>query len=385
MFRTWPVSWYVMFGLLAWGLPAIVILGPLAAACTALALLPIAALCWNDRRALLDAAARDDADPKWLSADISIGLMVVAILFTLYDAAFGKQMLMQNVFLNPHAVDVSVARADANVGQGRGAVDLLGDMMVFMPFMLVDLARRSQTRLRLAMMAVAAWCIFYQSGASRGMLLMSAFALFAGSGRLTFFRLLIGGVIGLGLYEVASIMRGDMATTEYSNPMADSVIWPYLNLGMMSDGNCGSGTVLSFIGQFLQKFLPGFLVHKNVFSFNVEMTLCNYPSDTGSFDSISVYTWLGEMIYYQPSLVVALVAGAIAAAELRLVNVVLNALQLPATRIFVGLMSVYMLRSRIQDVYSYLLLLLIFSTIILMPRIVASVSAMLGRLRPVST
>jgi hypothetical protein len=374
-----------MFGLAGWGVPAIVILGPAAAAYSLLAILPILAFCWNDRRTLLDTTARDEADPKWLSADISIGLMFVAILFTLYDAAFGKQMLTQNVFLNPHAVDVTIAKTDAEVGQGRSLVNLIGDLMVFMPFVLVDLARRSQTRFRLAMMAVAALCIFYQSGASRGMLLMSAFALFAGSGRLTLFRLIVGGTVALGLYEIASIMRGDMATTQYSNPMADSVIWPFINLGMLNDAGCGNGTVLGFIGQFLQKFLPGFLVHKSVFSFNVEMTLCIYPSDDGSFESVSVYTWLGEMIYYRPSLAVALVAGIIAAVELRLVNVVLNALQLPATRIFVGLMCIYMLRSRIQDIYSYLLLLLIFGTIVLMPRIVAYATTMWSRMRPVPT
>jgi hypothetical protein len=371
-----------MFGLLAWGLPAVVILGPVAAAASFLAVLPILILCRNDRRMLLDATARDEADPKWLSADISVALMLVAVLFTLYDAAFGKQMLLQNVFLNPHAVDVIIAQTDAEVGRGRSAVALIGDLMVFMPFVLVDLARRSQTRLRIAMLAAAAWCIFYESGASRGMLLMSAFALFAGSGRLTLFRVVIAGTVALGLYEVASIMRGDTANTQYSNPMADSVIWPFINLGMLSNGACGNGTVLGFIGQFLQKFLPGFLIHKSVFSFNVEMTLCIYPSDTGSFDSVSVYTWLGEMIYYGPTLAVALVAGAIAAVELRLVNAVLNALQLPATRIFVGLMCLYMLRSRIQDVYSYLLLLLIFTTIILTPRIVAYLMARRPRLVP---
>lgn len=381
MFRTWPVSWYVMFGLMAWSLPACVLLGPKAAVYGVLALLPILILCWHDRRNLLDAIAVDEAEPKWISADISIALMVVAVLFTLYDAAFGKQMLSQNVFLNPHAVDVSIAKTDSEVGKGRSLINLIGDVMVFMPFVLVDMARRSQRRFRLAMIAVAAWCVFYQSGSSRGTLLMSAFAIFAGSGRLTFMRMLIGGSFALGLYEIASVMRGDTANVEYANPMGDSVIWPFINLGMLANATCGHGTVLGFIGQFLQKFLPGFLIHKSVFSFNIDMTLCIYPSDTDSFDSISIYTWLGEMVYYQPSLVVALVAGAIAAAELRLVNKVLNALQLPATRIFVGLMCVYMLRSRIQDLYSYLLLLIIFCTIILAPRIVAF--AMTMQRRPV--
>lgn len=385
MFRTWPVSWYVMFGLMAWSVPASVLLGPKAAVFGALAVLPVLILCWHDRRHLLNAIAADEADPKWISADISIALMAVAVLFTLYDAAFGKQMLSLNLFLNPHAVDATLAKTDAEVGKGRSLISLVGDVMVFMPFVLVDMSRRSQRHLRLAMIAVAVWCIFYQSGASRGTLLMSAFALFAGSGRLTFMRMLIGGAFALGLYEIASVMRGDTANVQYSNPLGDSVIWPFINLGMLSDATCGHGTVLGFIGQFLQKFLPGFLIHKSVFSFNVEMTLCIYPSDTDSFESISVYTWLGEIIYYQPALLVALIAGAIAAIELRLVNIVLNALQLPATRIFVGLMSVYMLRSRVQDLYSYLLLLLMFCTIILSPRIVAFAMTILRRPALVAT
>lgn len=383
MFRTWPVSWYVVFGLLAWGLPAAVLLGPVAIGASLLAALPVLIFCWNDRSRLQAAAAHDETDPAWLSADFSIALMAAAVLFTVYDAVFGKQMLQQNVFFNPHAVDVVIRDTDAGVGQGRSLVNLVGDLMVFMPFMLVDLARRSQTRLRLAMMAVAAMCIFYQSGASRGMLLMSAFAWFAGSGRLTLFRVIVGAAIALGLYEIASVLRGDTANTQYSTPMGDSIIWPFINLGMLNDAACGGSSVIGFIGQFLQKFLPGFLVHKSVFSFNVEMTLCLYPSDTDSFDAVSIYTWLGEMIYYRPTLAVALVAGVIVALELRLVDAVLNALHLPATRIFVGLMCVYMLRSRIQDVYSYLLLLIIFGTIVLMPRILAFVTA--KRWRPVPT
>jgi hypothetical protein len=382
MFRNWPVSWYVMFGLLAWGLPATVLLGPRAIAYSILAILPIAIISWHERQRLLNAVIRDEAEPKWLSADISIALMAAALLFTAYDAAFGKQMLSQNLFLNPHAVDVTIDKTDTGLGKGRSLVNLIGDVMLFMPFVLVDLARRSQTRLRPAMLAVAAWCIFYQSGSSRGMLLMSAFALFAGSGRLTWGRMLIGGFLALGLYQLASIMRGDIANVQYSNPMADSVIWPFINLGLLNDAACGNGSVIGFIGQFLQKFLPGFLINKSVFSFNVEMTLCIYPSDTGSFDSVSIYTWLGEIIYYQPSLVVAVVAGIIAAVELRLVDAVLNTLQLPATRIFVGLICVYMLRSRVQDIYSHLLLVLMFCTPILLPRFILLAKAMRLRIVP---
>lgn len=371
MFRNWPVSWYVMFGLFAWGFPALAVLGPAALAYSLLAIVPIAVLTWRSHAQLMTATADDETEPKWLSADTSIALMTAALVFTAYDAVFGKQMLLQNLFLNPHAVDVTISNTDAEIGKGRSLVNLIGDFMAFMPFVLVDLARRSQTRLRLAMLGVAAWCIFYQSGSSRGTLLMSAFALFAGASRITIGRVIVGGTLALALYEVASVMRGDVANTQYANPLADSVIWPFINLGMLSDAACGNGSVLGFIGQFLQKFLPGFLISKSVFSFNIEMTLCIYPSDNGSFDSISVYTWLGEIVYYHPSLAVAFVSGVIAALELRLVDRVLSTLQLPATRIFVGLMCIYMLRSRIQDLYSYLLLLLIFCTIILTPRIIA--------------
>jgi uncharacterized membrane protein (UPF0136 family) len=368
--KNWPLSWFVMFGLLAWGLPGAVFLGPLAVELTVLTILPILVLCWHDRYELLAANDEQRAGDLEVSTDVSLALMIGAVLYFFFDAAFGRQLLNVNMFLNHASLDKVIEQANQNTGQGRGLLDLLGGLFDFMPFVLVDMARHSKRALRLPMFLIAALYIFYQVGIGRGFLVMACFALFAGSVRINLFRLLLLGGAVLSIFQAASIVRGDFGGGGFSNPVVEGIAVPYLNLALLHEASCGAGTAFGFVGQFFQKFLPAFLFQKDIFPFNVQMTLCLYPNASDEVTSISVFTYLGELIYYRPNALVALLAGTIAAIEIKIASKILNLLQLSSTRIFVGLMVVLLLRSRIQDVYSYLLFFIVFGTAVALPRLI---------------
>jgi hypothetical protein len=280
-------------------------------------------------------------------------------MYLLIDALAGRQKFDINMFLSLTATSTFIDSANDTVSQGRGVIDLLGAMMVVLPFALIDTARLAPVAVRIAMWSTGIIYIFYDVGISRGYLLMAVLSIFLGK-NMKATNLLWSVGIAMVAFFAASAVRGDFDELAFSNPLFDAVAWPYINLGLFLESNCGNAGWSDFITEFAKKFLPAFLVPKEIFSFNIEMTRCIYPSFMGTVNSISIFTWLGEMYYYGPSLLTSIAAGVLLALFCRLVDARVNQMQLHSLRVFSGLLCIVLLRSRIQDVLSFLLLLFIF-------------------------
>lgn len=346
------VAHFLLIGVLAWGLPAVLIAGPQAAA---LALVAAAPLWWAARRStVVDGLPSRSARPRTADA-----VLAFAVIYLVLDATLGRQKFAINLFLFSGAIEQFIERANETVGQGRGIVELVGALLLFLPFALIDVARQSPPDRRAIFWFAGLLLVFYEIGISRGFLLVSVIAVSLG-GTMRSGRLLLATAASLALFVTASAVRGDFAEVAFSNPLFDAVAWPYVNLALLLDADCGSDSTMLFAAEFFKKILPGFLVAKEVFSFNIEMTRCVYPFFGDDIESISIFTYLGELFYYRPPIVSALLAGGLLAALARLVDRELVRAHLLSVRLFSGLMCVVLLRSRILDVLSFLLFLFFF-------------------------
>ena len=171
--------------------------------------------------------------------------------------------------------------------------------------------------------------------------------------------MLIGCSVALLLFALASRLRGDYGNTGGS-PLWAAVSGPYINLMLMRATNCGTAPWHSFVGEFFKKFIPAFLFPKTIYSFNMETSLCIYPTADNNVSAVSIFTWLGEIYYYTPSILTAISAGVLLGAMGRLVDQRLVKNRLPVSRVAIGFACMTMLRSRTLDVLSYLIGQLIF-------------------------
>ena len=345
------LHYYILIGLLGWGLPAVAVVGPQAFVWVIAAALPV----WLASRRV---GARREL-PKAVDAPVAL-LGVLAILYVALDATLGRQKLAANMFLSPMALDVTIASINQNVSQGRGVVELVGALSIFIPFALCDLARSLESRRsRLVLRVVAGLFIFYEVGVSRGYAVMSVAALMLGA-KATRARLASAGLFSLAVFSVSSMIRGDFGEVTYSNPLFDGVVWPYVNLEFLLKADCGNASWTDFLLECVKKIVPAFLFPKEVYSFNVEMTRCVYPSFANYVESVSIFTYLGEFVYYSPSVVTALVAGLALASLCTIAEAMLMRYGVMSTRMFAGLMCIVLLRSRVLDVASFLLFLIAF-------------------------
>ncbi len=360
---------FIIFGLLAWGLPAFLVAGPKALILTLACVLPV---WWINRGAKPAQVSTPDISPT-VCALVS-GL---ALVYVLWDMFFGRRNISDNIFLQGRdAFEISVDQINANISKGRGFVELLGSVMLYLPFCLVDLSSKIPRGWRRVIWCVAGLCIFNEVGAGRTYLLLAAGALAAG--RVTNPRRLIWvGAAMLAAFAVASYARGDFSQSVFSNPLFDGVAFPYINLGLLINDGCAEGAWYGYLAAFFNKFLPAFIFSKHVFSFNVEMSMCIYPWMESGVTSASIFTYLGEFFYYRPPIVTALIAGVLLGILARIMDHFLIQRNLLTTRLFAGLGSVAMLRSRSQDLLSSLLSLGIFLVMVslVVPKVRQSVAA----------
>ena len=228
---------------------------------------------------------------------------------------------------------------------------------MLLPFCLIDVAERAPRYGRWALWCVAILLLFYEVTSSRAMVLLAVMSIVLARTS-NWRRIGLAGALALGAFTVASALRGD-----YSNPgspLAAGMAGPYINLLLMMSSHCGSAPWYSFLFEFLKKFLPGFLIPKNVFSFNIEMSLCIYPTVDNNVVSVSIFTWLGEIFYYKPSILTALVGGALMGGMGWLVDRQLVKNGLFSSRMYAGFACIMMLRSRILDLMSFLIAQAIF-------------------------
>jgi len=348
--KSFGIAHYVLLGLLAWGLPGVFIGGISAFFISVCIALPL----WLFRR-----FPPSFAHTRTVGQGGTITVLLLTLMYLLFDMLIGRQKFDSNMFLVVSATANVIDTANETVSQGRGPTELLGAMMVVMPFTLIDTARQTSKTLRAAIWCVSLLYIFYDTGISRGYLLMAVLSVAIGTA--TRFRNLIGaGCLALTAFIGASLARGDFDEVSFSNPLFDGIVWPYINLGLLLQSDCGGASWIDFIIEFVKKFVPSILIPKEIFSFNIEMTRCIYPSIINTVESISIFTWLGEIYYYGPNYLTAIVAGVFLAVLCRQIDIRLQQMQLPILRIFAGLMCIVLLRSRVQDVFSFLLFLWIF-------------------------
>ncbi len=341
-----PLGYFMIGGLLLWGLPGAVVAGPRAILYTIAASLPVWWFC-------LRSGPPPVAPIRQISTATCTVLAGFASLYLIGDALFGRQLLRTNMFLLHGAgVAQEIEGINASMSKGGGIADLLGYIFLLLPFALIDATGRTSRYGRWILWAIAVMFLFYETGSGRGFMLMAVMAVVLGSTS-NWKRVLVGACLGLAAFAAASAFRGDSAGGQ--NALLTGIMWPFINLGLMLNGNCGSAPWYSYILEFLKKFLPAFLFHKTIFSFNMEMTLCLSSTNDSSVDAVSVFTWLGEIFYYTPSLLTAIIAGGLLGALLRVVDRLLVKYQMYSARLFAGLMCVLFPRSRSQDTFTFLI------------------------------
>jgi len=250
-----------------------------------------------------------------------------------------------------------VADASQSAGEGRGIAALFGTLTTLLPFCLIDVAGRAPRLGRWALWITAILLIFYGVTTSRAMVLLAVMAIVLGRTS-NWKRILLAGGLAFAAFELASAVRGDVGNV--GNPMANGIATPYINLMLMISSHCGSAPWYNFLFEFLKKFIPAFLFPKSVFSFNVEITQCIYPTLDSSIESISIFTWMGEILYYKPPILTAIVAGTLMGGMCRLVDRQLVSSQLFAARMYAGFICIMMPRSRVLDLMSFLIAQAIF-------------------------
>ena len=345
---------FILIGLLAWGLPGIYLGGAEVLFAVVAVTIPVWVSLWRSRG--------PEPEPHQPSTS-NYGLLIILLVsYFLLDAIFGRQKFAQNLFFSTSAVNDFIDSANAGVSQGRGVIDLLGAVTVFTPFALFDYARNTTRKKRLLLYFLVMIFIVYEIGISRGYLLMAMLSIFMGV--TTNNRRLIIAVAGsLGIFVLASYVRGDFQDVAFSNPLFDALGWPYINLAMLLEKNVDGGGWIDFLLEFFKKFLPSFIYPKEIFSFNVEMTKIIYPHFGEYIQSVSVFTYIGELLYYKPPILTSTLAGILLGLLARFLERIIKQNSLNSTRIFSGLMCVVLLRSRIQDVFSFLIFLAIFLSI----------------------
>jgi hypothetical protein len=351
--RRFSITHFILFGVLAWGLPGVIVAGPIAVLLALTTALPLAWLLWRNRHATRLAPVRL---PTAKTSMLAVGF---AILYLAFDALFGREKFAYNLFLFSGATDAFIDNVNKTVSQGRGGVELLGALLIFLPFALLDTAGQARRSLKPMLWSIGLLLIFYEVGISRGFVLMAVMAIVLGQ-TVSLLRLSMAVGFALLAFTIASESRGDFAEMSFSNPLFDGIVWPYINLSMLLETRCGNGTWYSFLLEFLKKFVPSSIVPKEIFSFNIEMTRCIYPFFGDAVGSISIFTYLGELFYYGPSVLTALIAGGLMALLAVVVDRQLLQYQLLSTRIFTGLLCIVLLRSRVLDVLSFLLFLWLF-------------------------
>lgn len=346
-----PLGYFIIAGLLFWGVPGALIAGPWTFLYILFAVLPILWICRRRAPDTIPTANR-------ISSTACVFLASFSLIYIALDALFGRQMLQYNMFLSRGAsVERVVQGITENASKGGSVAALLGYIFVLLPFSLIDATKNTSRMCRWVLWTVALLVLFYDTSSGRGPVMLAVLAIVAGRTS-DWRRIFFAGALAFVAFSAASTFRGDTGNT--SGPFLAGVMGPFVNLALLVNAKCGSASPLGFIAEFLKKFLPTFLINKTVFSFNVEMSLCLYPTDPNLSKGVSVFTWLGEIFYYRPSWLTALLAGLILALLAREVDRRLVKHQMYSARLFAGLLYIDLPRSRTQDMFTFLIAQLVF-------------------------
>jgi hypothetical protein len=337
---------YIGFGLLTWGIAGSTIIGYSAIIYALVTCIPL----------LLLRIATPHAEYKPVRCYRIAPIIAAILVIYAIDAILNGRYQMSLFW--PGSVDTFIEGANESVGQGRGFGQLIVAGMAFLPILTIDIFRSRYRRLPLAAAIVVLFLITYEAGISRGFLMLGIVASLAAYAK-SKMHLAYAGLFALVAFNVASYFRGDFGVTQFASPLFDGVIFPYYNLSLAINNGCATYSSADYLVEFLKKFVPAFLFDKEVLSFNIQLSRCIYPAFGDNVESISVFTYMGEILFFSPSLVTCLLMGSILGPLALGCEYFIRKWRLNALRLFVGLLMIFALRSRSLDVASFLIFLLI--------------------------
>lgn len=291
-------------------------------------------------------------------------LLFACLVFLIIDVSVGRQVYSANLFISAGSVDQIVESQNDQRGTGRGVFGLLGSIFLIAPFILMDFSKRRALLSKCLFIFLALALIFNEMQASRGYVLVSVLALAMASPRIHLSKLLIAAISGISFFLLSSWYRGDFERLTGANPLIDAAAWPFVNLAMLINSDCGSASVLEFIAEIAQKVIPSFVFQKTIFSFNVEASECIYGLSLDELGAVSVFTYMGELSYYQPGWIAGFISCWLLGFASRKLDDFFVANRLFATQSFVGFWFIVILRSRVLDVFSIIISIIIFIALI---------------------
>lgn len=343
-------------GLIAWGVPAVFLFPQ--------ELLAIFSCCLAGyaltRITLVKKATFKERKSVFNFPDL---IFFFSILFLIVDISVGRQAYLNNLFFGSESISQYVSAADDLRGKGRGFFDLLGTIFIFAPFFLFDFGKTSTGTRKYLFIGLAFILFMNEVQASRGYLLMAILSFFLAGRYFSIRRVFLAVCVAVVFFMIGSWYRGDFEVVSYSNPLIDGLAWPYVNLGLYFGAECGSASLLEFLQQIGQKILPSFIVDKEVLSLNLVVSECIYNSSIMEIGSVSVFTYLAELHYYKPGWIVAITAGSLLCLANSYLDSYFSRHRTYSAQIFMGLFVILLLRSRILDVFSFFLALLLFIVI----------------------
>lgn len=285
-----------------------------------------------------------------LSKNILLSILFLIIVFNVFNFS---SIIQNNMFFSDTAVEKVIEVANSNVGKGRSIFELIGTSLVILPFILVDNIDKFSGKLKYFVLLNLFIFFLIISGASRGMLSLIVIAIalpLLKSIKLALF-LLIPFVF---LYIKVSLLR-DGEVNYLLGPFLDSFAIPGYLLGLLDDLQI-QRNVIDYISDVFLKFIPSFIYEKNIFSFNIEMTKKIYPFMEDEVSAISVFTYIGEMLIYKPVLITVVFSIFFVRTILKYLMHIFFRYSLKSTSLFVSIYFFIVLRSRVPDLISMLLL-----------------------------
>lgn len=284
-------------------------------------------------------------------------LMYTIILLTIFNLVNVPNLLSNNFLFNPNAVENIVQNANDNVGKGRSFGELLTSFFIIVPFILIDNLKKFKGALKVFVLINCAIFLTAIIGISRGM-----FSLVVLSISLPFIKnlkyFIIILVVFFYLYVQLSILRDGVVDNVYT-PVLESFSMPGYLGGQLFQAQLEMNS-LDYIKQIFLKIFPSFIFEKNIFSFNIEMTKTIYPHMGEEVSAISVFTYVSELLIYKPIILTILFSILVLRILLSRILFIIQSYKLHSTILFISFYFLIVLRSRIPDLISVLLMNLIF-------------------------
>ncbi len=287
-------------------------------------------------------------------------IIVICVVY-LIDALFLRQKWKYNMLItnSAKAVEFFVDASNISLGKGRGFWDLFMNTFLIAPFVLVDFVKKRDTLFKVVGYCLFTLILIYETGISRGFLFTGILALVLSRKpkiKHIFFMMLPFYF----LFTIVSELRDKGQASYMTNEFFDAFLFPGLNLNLLVNNIAKYSSSFDYFLEIIKKIIPSFIYPKEIFSFNIELTQVIYPHMGDEVSSISVFTYVSELIYFKPAIITAAIAGIVFRFLTYHLMKLFRVLNLQVTESYLGIMSITLLRSRTLDVVSLYLFAIIF-------------------------